>query len=212
MCVMSEFPGREPDQCVFHFSRSFAWSDPRAVGDAENVCVDGYCRLAEDCVQYHVRSFATHARKFFERLAGARDYAAVFVGDRRRCRDHVLRFGFPEADRADVLREPSTPSSAIACGVRATGNSLRVAAFTLLSVACAERITATSNSNGVLYSSSVVGCGFAARNRSKISRRLADSWPRFMAPAARRVSSPPACGAFRGAARHAFVVRLVTGT
>jgi len=45
----------------------------------------------------------------------------------------------------------------IFCGVLATGNSSRVAMLTLLSVACAERITATSNSNGVLCSSSVVG-------------------------------------------------------
>ena len=52
---------------------------------------------------------------------------------------------------------PSTPSSRIACGVFACLNSMRVARLTLLSVACADRITATSSSNGVLYSSSVVG-------------------------------------------------------
>ena len=213
MCVMSEFPGRELDQCVFHFSRSFAWGDSRAVGDAENVCVHGYCRLAEDCVQYHVRSFATHSRKFFECLARARDFAAMFVCNRRRGRHHVLRLGFPQADRADVFREARRRrASTIASGVRATGNSLRVAALTLLSVACAERMTPTSNSNGVSYSSSVVGCGFAARKRSKISRRFCGfmvriSWHR---PRAAFLGGER-CGALRGAARHAFVVRVVAG-
>jgi hypothetical protein len=61
---------------------------------------------------------------------------------------------------------PSTPRFAMARGERATGKSLRVTAFTLLSVACADRITATSSSNGVEYSSSVVGFGLAARNRA----------------------------------------------
>src|SRR5574340_550322 len=61
----------------------------------------------------------------------------------------------------------------MASGVLATGNSLRVARFTPLSVACADSTTATSSSNGVLYSSSVVGWGLAARRRLKISWRLA---------------------------------------
>ena len=45
---------------------------------------------------------------------------------------------------------PATPSASIAAGVRATRNRGAVALFTLLSVACAERITATRSSNGVL--------------------------------------------------------------
>ena len=49
----------------------------------------------------------------------------------------------------------------------------RVARLTPLSVACAERITATSNSNGDECSSSVVGWGFAACRRKNISRRFA---------------------------------------
>ena len=60
---------------------------------------------------------------------------------------------------------PSTPSATIAAGVLATGKSLRVAALTLLSVVCAESITATSSSKGEPCSSSVVGAGFAALRR-----------------------------------------------
>src|SRR5690606_30843268 len=67
---------------------------------------------------------------------------------------------------------PSTPRSRIACGVFATGKSFAVALFTPTSVACAERMTATSSSKGVEYSSSVVGSGLASRRRLKISARL----------------------------------------
>ena len=56
-----------------------------------------------------------------------------------------------------ISRKPVSPSASIFSGVLAWGKSLRVATFTLLSVACADRITAISNSNGEAYSSSVVG-------------------------------------------------------
>ena len=49
----------------------------------------------------------------------------------------------------------------MACGVLATGYSLRVALLTPTSVACAESSTAASSSKGVLYSSSPglgIGC------------------------------------------------------
>ena len=50
----------------------------------------------------------------------------------------------------------------MACGVPATGNSLRVALFTPTSVAWADSSTAASNSNTVVYSNSVLGSGLAA--------------------------------------------------
>ena len=56
----------------------------------------------------------------------------------------------------------------MACGVLATGNNFRVALLTPTSVACAERVTATSNSNGLEYSSSVTGCGLSSRRRDSI--------------------------------------------
>ena len=57
---------------------------------------------------------------------------------------------------------PSSPKSRIPCGVFATAYSLRVALLTLTSVACAESKTAVNNSNTLVYSNSVTGCGFAA--------------------------------------------------
>ncbi|MOA19318.1 hypothetical protein D3C78_1396900 [compost metagenome] len=68
---------------------------------------------------------------------------------------------------------PSTPSAWMAAGVLATGNSLAVALFTPTSVAWAERITATSSSKVLAYSSSVVGSGLSSFRRRKISARLA---------------------------------------
>src|SRR5215472_3933812 len=61
----------------------------------------------------------------------------------------------------------------MAAGVLATGNSTLVAAFTLLSVVCAESMTATSSSNGEPCTSSVVGVGFALRSRRKMAARVA---------------------------------------
>src|SRR5690625_279300 len=57
----------------------------------------------------------------------------------------------------------------MARAVPATGNSLRVALLTPTSVACADRVTATSSWNGVAYSSSVVGLGLNSRRRVNMS-------------------------------------------
>ncbi len=81
MCVMREFPGSEFDQRIFHVSRRFPRRDPGAVGDPEDVRVDRYCRLSEDCVEDDVRSFSSYSGQSFERLARARHFTTVFVGD-----------------------------------------------------------------------------------------------------------------------------------
>ncbi len=64
---------------------------------------------------------------------------------------------------------PSSPRARIFSAVLATGNRRRVALLTPTSVACADRVTATSSSNGVLYSSSVVGLGLSSRRRENSS-------------------------------------------
>jgi hypothetical protein len=61
----------------------------------------------------------------------------------------------------------------MALGVFAARNRAGVALFTPLSVAWADRITATNNSNGELYSNSVRGTGLACLSRENISRRFA---------------------------------------
>src|SRR5690606_7080178 len=68
---------------------------------------------------------------------------------------------------------PASPSANRPCGVPCLGKNLRVARLTDLSVACADKITATSNWKVLPYSSSVVGLGLAACRRWNISVRLA---------------------------------------
>src|SRR6267143_1079362 len=112
---------------------------------------------------------------------------------------------------------PAAPSFSIFAGVSNCPNSTALAWFTDLSVAWADSTTATSSSYGVRYLSSVVGFGFAAWKRRKISRRFSafiavcapaprrslrgDFSPVKRTPAARgaacgalRVVSPPPCG------------------
>src|SRR5688500_9978780 len=60
----------------------------------------------------------------------------------------------------------------MAAGVAASANSLRVATFTLLSVAWAERITATSSWNGFANSTSLRGSGFAWRSAEYRAKTL----------------------------------------
>ena len=67
---------------------------------------------------------------------------------------------------------PRAPSASIFRGVFAVLNSRAVARLTLLSVACADRMTATSSSNGVEYPSSVLGAGLARFRRAKIAARF----------------------------------------
>src|SRR5712691_2496280 len=108
---------------------------------------------------------------------------------------------------------PAAPSFSIFAGVSNCPNSTALAWFTDLSVAWADSTTATSSSYGVRYLSSVVGFGFAAWKRRKISRRFA-GFIAFCAPAPRRslrgdfspakripAARGAACGAVRVASR-----------
>ena len=59
------------------------------------------------------------------------------------------------------------PNARIFSGELATANKRRVALLTPTSVACADSSTAASNSNTLVYSSSVWGCGLAALSVAK---------------------------------------------
>src|SRR5690606_35708706 len=89
-----------------------------------------------------------------------------------RIRQVAITFAALALNRPMVLMycfSPSSPRARIAAGVLATGNRRRVALLTPTSVAWADSATATSNSNGVLYSSSVVGRGLSSRRRENSS-------------------------------------------
>ncbi len=78
----------------------------------------------------------------------------------------------------------------MACGVLATGNNLRVALLTPTSVDCADSSTATSSSNGVVNSSSLVGVGLAARRVAKKGSTWSFLMPASLAPAESRRRRP----------------------
>ena len=212
MCVMSEFPGRELDQCVFHFSRSFAAGDPHAVGDAEYVCVHGYCRLAEDCVQYHVRSFATHSRKFFE---FARACAALRPACSSAIADAVATTFFalslPQADRADVLRE--SIDAEFRNSLWSTGNRKQFARRGVH--ALVGGLGRQDHRHQQLEWRLVFELGGRMRIRGAKSLEdlrgaCAGSWARSWRRPRAAFLGGERGGAFRGAARDAFVVGVVT--
>src|ERR1700733_2972678 len=69
-------------ESVFDLARRFTGGDGEAVGDAEDVGVDGQRRLAEDCVEHDVRGLAANAGQGFQLLTDARRLAAVPFDDR----------------------------------------------------------------------------------------------------------------------------------
>src|SRR5271166_6745389 len=71
-------------ELVLDFARSLAGSDPEAVGDAKDVRVDRYRRFAEGGVEHDVGALAADARQGLQRLAVARDLAAMFLDERPR--------------------------------------------------------------------------------------------------------------------------------
>ena len=61
---------------------------------------------------------------------------------------------------------PLSPNASIACGVGASATGFLVARLTLLSVACAERMTAINSCKGVAYSRSGFCSGLAQVSRA----------------------------------------------
>ena len=69
-------------ESVFDLARRFAGRDGEAVGDAEDVGVDGQRRLAEDGIEHHIGGLAANAGQGFQLLTNARRLAAVPFDDR----------------------------------------------------------------------------------------------------------------------------------
>jgi hypothetical protein len=169
MRVQLEFGGHVVLDGAFDLHDVAARRDAGAVADAEDVGVDGLRGVAEPHVEDHVRGLAPDARQRLERRAGGRHLAAVLLDQDAGELQDVLRLVAEEADRLDVLDQPSSPSASIFSGVSATAKSARVALFTPASVACADSATATRSVKALTCSSSPFGSGLAAWKRAKIS-------------------------------------------
>jgi len=81
---------RDAHELGFDLRWRLAGGQAGAVGDAENVGVDGDRAFAEDLHQHNVRGLAPDAWQRLERFALARDCAVVAIDQRLRERDDVL--------------------------------------------------------------------------------------------------------------------------
>jgi len=77
--------------------------DARAVAYAEDMGVDGLCRLAPPHVQDHIGRLAPHARQGLQRGARIGDLAAIFLDKDAAQLDDVLGLVAEKADRLDML-------------------------------------------------------------------------------------------------------------
>src|ERR1022692_4327827 len=128
MRVSHEFRRHELHEFVLDDSHGPSRRDSGAIRDAKYMRVHCDRRLTESRIQHDVGGLASDARQV----------AMMFFA--------LLLYRPIDAMYFD---RPGTPSACRAAGVLATGNKTAVALFTLLSVACAERMTATRSSKGV---------------------------------------------------------------
>src|SRR5688572_23264172 len=77
--VLQELGRRELDEALLDFARIATRSELRAVGDAEDVRVDGHRRLPEGRVEHHVGRLAADAGQALEGLALGGHLAAVLA-------------------------------------------------------------------------------------------------------------------------------------
>ncbi len=75
--VVQEFRGDELQQFLFHFEHVLARCQSGAVGDAEDMRVDGDGRLAEGGVENDIGGLAADTGQGFKRGAVFRNFAAV---------------------------------------------------------------------------------------------------------------------------------------
>jgi len=160
--VLHVFLRSRRDEFVLYRARRVAGCQTGAVGNTEYVCINRNFGLAEHHVQDDACGLAPDARQCLQCLAVVGYLASVLIDDLLCEPNEVLGL---RVVKATVLRYGSHPRRPVLRsrqGCLRPGNSLRVAALTLLSVVCADSMTAASSSKGVSWSSSVVGLGFAA--------------------------------------------------
>jgi hypothetical protein len=66
-------------QTKFNLKRIFAWRQPGAVGDPEDMGVDGDRGQAEGNVGHHIGGLAPDPRQGFEGLAACRYFTAILI-------------------------------------------------------------------------------------------------------------------------------------
>src|SRR6185312_3226816 len=102
MRVALELVGGVRRQGVLDGARGLAGGEARAVGDAEDVSVDGDLGLAEDDVENDIGGFAADAGEIFERIPIRGDLAAVELDQHAAQADQVPGFGVIKAYGLEV--------------------------------------------------------------------------------------------------------------
>jgi hypothetical protein len=76
--IEDEFFGYDLDKFVFDGTHRFAGGEAGAVGNTEDMRIDGHGGLTEGGVEYHIGRFAPHAGQCFEFGAGCWYFTVVF--------------------------------------------------------------------------------------------------------------------------------------
>ena len=100
MSVQQKAVRDDAHESIFDLARRFAGRDGEAVGDAEDMGVDGQRRLAEDGVEHHIGGLAANTGQGLQLLTVARRLTAVPFDDGARKSDDVLGLGPIEPDRS----------------------------------------------------------------------------------------------------------------
>ena len=95
----------DPLEPVLDGAHSLAGRQRNAVGDAEDMGIDGDRRLAESDVEHDIGGLAADAGQGFERLAGLRHLACELRDKGLRQADDILGLGAVEPDRLDVVAD-----------------------------------------------------------------------------------------------------------
>lgn len=103
--VAFEFLRDNAFQFFFDFFRCFSRGKAGAVGDTKDMCVYGYCWLAEGDVQDHICRFASDSGQFDQFFPAIRYPSFVFFDKDAGEVIDVFRFGFVQADSFYVFAD-----------------------------------------------------------------------------------------------------------
>ena len=122
--VAQVFPGDAAEQALLDFEHVLAGGEAGAVGEAEDVGVDGHRRLAEDGVEHHVGGLAADAGEGFEGFAVVGYLAAVAFDELAGELRGVLGLVAEQADGLDVFGDAGFAQVHHGLGGRGDGEEL----------------------------------------------------------------------------------------
>jgi len=79
--INQQFSGYQSQQAFLHLEYRLARGDPGAVGNPEDMRIDGHGRLAERRVQDHIGGFSSNARQCLQGGPVCRDLAVVLADE-----------------------------------------------------------------------------------------------------------------------------------